>query len=372
VNILVTVLNPIGGIRTYLKYTYKNYDYSNEKIFILLKDGNGELTKNLQEYFYGLPVTIIRTESLVEFYFKATKIIAENKVDLIHSHGFKSSLISQTFSFLKKKPHLLTCHELITKRHFENRFGFIFKAVLKLLLKKVDRINTVSKDATANLKEFGIKRNDMVLIENGIDVEYFKTGVFVDIRAKLKIDTNKKILGFFGRFMPEKGFNILVDAFHLLHQDPSVDGRQLPVIITYGWGGFIREEYERIEALGLSEYFIQQPATNQMPSIIKSLEGVVIPSITEACGLIALESLCVETPVIGTNCNGLREVLEETPAFVAQFNSAESLKEAIMSFLVDDRLIEFNQYGVTARNRFDVKNASIKLKETYKAMHLND
>lgn len=367
-NILVTVLNPIGGIRTYLKYTYKNFDYSNDNIYLLLKDGNGELTNHLQEYFNDLPITIIRTESFVDFYFAAMKTINENEISVIHSHGFKSSLISQIISIIKRKSHLLTCHELITKRHFESRFGFVFKILLKLLLNTVNRINTVSKDATTNLKDFGIKREDIVLIENGIDVEFFKTGVFIDLRAELKIATDKKILGFFGRFMPEKGFNILVEAFNLLLQDPAIDNCKLPMIITYGWGGFIREEYELIEMLGLSEYFIQQPATDEMPTKIKSLDGVIIPSLTEACPLLAMEVLCVETPIIGTNCNGLREVLEGTPAFVSQFNSAESLKEAIMSFLVDDRLIEFKQYGITARNRFDVNNASKKLKETYKAM----
>src|SRR5690554_2465732 len=123
--------------------------------------------------------------------------------------------------------------------------------------------------------------------------------VHEDTKERNSLMSNAFKFGFLGRFMAQKGFRVLVDAVELIVKN---DRSKRPFLIeTFGWGGFIREDYNYIREKGLSEYFHQFPETNEVASVIKSLDAVIMPSRWEACGLLGMEVLTAGIPLIASN-----------------------------------------------------------------------
>jgi glycosyltransferase involved in cell wall biosynthesis len=169
--------------------------------------------------------------------------------------------------------------------------------------------------------------------------------------------------------MSPKGFSYIVEAMNNLSKNRDLSKRSL--VIAFGEGGFIREEKIRIQKSGLSEYFRFLPYTSNVAGSIKSLDVVVMPSLWEACGLLAMEVLVSGIPLIVTNCIGLREVTLDTPAYIVSTKNSTELSEGIRSFIVNDRKEVFKSFTKEAILRFDAKNQAYELKELIHTIVVN-
>lgn len=202
-----------------------------------------------------------------------------------------------------------------------------------------------------------------IVISNGIEVERFMYPKARDFRSELGIGTNVFLIGFLGRFMSPKGFRYLVDAIEILSKKNCSNKK--PIVISFGDGGFLREEKARIHEKNLDDYFIFLPITRNVASAIKGLDIVAMPSLWEACGLLAMETLSCGTPLIGTNCIGLREVLKGTPAILVEKANPVELARALENEMTNCSKELFFNYKEVAIKRFDVRETSYLLLQLY-------
>ena len=170
-------------------------------------------------------------------------------------------------------------------------------------------------------------------------------------------------IGFFGRFMAQKGFRYLVDAIQLIVENKMTE--RPPLVLTFDWGGYVREEYERIERMGLGDYFCMQQYTKDMPGMIKAMDIVAMPSLWESSGLLGMEALVSGVPIIGASCIGLREVLSDSPAVLVPPRDAEALAIAIADEINKPRKEEFEKFSSIAKERFSLNRPSSELKKLY-------
>ena len=163
--------------------------------------------------------------------------------------------------------------------------------------------------------------------------------------------------------MAQKGFNYLVDAIEIIVRDKSTD--RDPLVLTFDWGGFVREEYKDIEDRGLKKYFHMMQFTDDMPGVIKAVDMVAMPSLWESSGLLGMEALVAGVPIVGSSCIGLREVLSDSPAVLVLPMHSEALSRAIVDEMNEPRKKEFEQYSSIARKRFCLQRPSMELKKLY-------
>uniref|UniRef100_UPI003A91F472 glycosyltransferase family 4 protein n=1 Tax=Marinobacter sp. TaxID=50741 RepID=UPI003A91F472 len=242
--------------------------------------------------------------------------------------------------------------------------GKVRKLAMARLFGRIERIHTVTEDATRNFSEFfpGVRAERLKPILHGVDTDFFSQGEPADLRFELGISASTPLIGFFGRFMGQKGFRTLVDAMLAIKQEGI---EPLPRVLTFGWGGFIREDYEYLTSLGLADEFDQMPGTDNMPSMIKAVDMVVIPSRWEACGLLAMEVLSAGVPLLSTDCIGLREVVAGSPTRIFPPGSAEGLSLAIKSEVADPSKDRFLDYQQTAIARFHIGRPASELRALY-------
>ncbi|WP_231876545.1 MULTISPECIES: glycosyltransferase family 4 protein [unclassified Oleiphilus] len=289
--------------------------------------------------------------------------------DLVHCHGFTAgALVGLGRPLRHMTPHLMTVHDVFLERQFSGWKGRFKKFLLSLTFRRMDAIHVVSEDCKANFLEFFPKIEDFRIytILHGVDTEKFYNEEPRDFREELGF-SDQLLLGFFGRFMAQKGFKYIVEAIEFLITKDERYRRRLKVL-TFGWGGFIREEFELIEQKGLSDIFVQMPHTDNMPAAIKGVDVVLMPSLWEACGLLGMEALAAGTPIIGTNCIGLREVLEDSPAFIVPPKDGHVLSRAIESCLVERNKDSFDSYAEIAVKRFSLDIPAESLEHLYSKM----
>ena len=207
------------------------------------------------------------------------------------------------------------------------------------------------------------------VIVNGIDVKRFIHVSKRDLHEELDLPVDVFLIGFFGRFMAPKGFRVLVDAVKELTRNPDIGRRY--VVVCFGWGGYIREDQNYINQSGLHEFFRFLPFSADIGSAFRGVDIVAMPSLWEACPLLAMESLVSGTPIVGTSCNGLGEVLNGTPAYVVNPGDAKALADALLSAMNVDRSNEFREYSPNAVQRFDVKRTVRELVKLYDEVYVS-
>jgi len=368
-NILVVVRHPVGGIRTYLKYTYKYLDPLKYQFTIVtVRNPEGSHIEHDLKILAPHIIEIDESSNWYRFIRAIYDLLAANEYDLIHSHGYTAGIMAAVVNHYFNLPHIVTSHGLFEKGQFTvTKYGKIKKLLVGYLLSKVDVIQSVSNDAEENVKEYfpKISKKKLKVIHNGVDIATFygKNNEYMRkaLKIELNIDRQYYIYGYLGRFMPEKGFEKLIDAVEILSEDQLIIDKIKILVVNDG--AYIREYKALIERRKLSKYFMFHGFIPDIRRILEGIDALVIPSLWEAYGLIAAEALLVSCPIIASECIGLREVITSTPAIKFKTADAQSLANAMRFYI--DNIAEIRakteSYLPTARERYDSRKTAAKL-----------
>lgn len=367
--VLAVVRHPVGGIRTYLKYTYGRLDKDRYAFTILtVKDREAAL---LREDLGGLDARVVELEGRHLLLYMACRIfltLAEEKFDLLHSHGFTAGALSVVGNLLFGLPHIMTSHDVLRKEQFEGVRGRLKRKALAALFSRIDTIQSVSADARENLIAYlpSLKRACLVTIRNGIDpgppggasCPESANGPGPargrELRRRLGMGDGDFLFGFMGRFMEQKGFVYLVDAVERVSRDLQFADRFR--VVSMNDGAYMREYRALIEGRDLSRYFVFHGFVSDVRAVMCQIDALVMPSLWEAYGLLAAEALVAGCPVIASDCIGLREVTRHTPAITVKRADAGSLAGGLKQFMThaDSIREQALRFVPVARRRYDV------------------
>jgi glycosyltransferase involved in cell wall biosynthesis len=119
----------------------------------------------------------------------------------------------------------------------------------------------------------------------------------IDENAGGPIPTNERRILYLGRLQPDKGIDTLLRAFH----DAAIEGAELRVLGR----GPLQPEGERVTVI---------PFTSDERIVddeLRRASVLVVPSHFEAAGMVVLEAMCRETPVIVSRCGGPEEIVRD-------------------------------------------------------------
>ncbi|QIR37967.1 glycosyltransferase family 4 protein [Tolypothrix sp. PCC 7910] len=148
------------------------------------------------------------------------------------------------------------------------------------------------------------------------------------------------ILGAYGRFCLQKGFDVLLKAMKLV--SPT------EVTLLLEGEGTLESELKQL-AQGLDNVILLG-RVNDVPSFLEKCDAVVIPSIWEPWGLVCLEAKAAGKPVIASDVDGLSEQVYNCGILVTPQDPVK-LAQAITSLSNQDLEI----WGKAGRE--SVKNA---------------
>jgi len=183
--------------------------------------------------------------------------------------------------------------------------------------------------------EPGISSRSSVIL-HGIDMPS-------DVPTPLPFDPPHLL--FIGRLSPEKGVDVALAALsRLLRDDRSIR-------LSIAGDGPDRDALERqTEKLGVrqSVRFLGWMAQEDIPALINAATVVLLPSVQEAFGLVALEAAAMARPVVATRCGGIPEIIVHgKTGLLMETPSALALAEKVAWLLANPEIA--SQMGRDAR-----------------------
>jgi glycosyltransferase involved in cell wall biosynthesis len=365
IKVFMVVRWPVGGIRTFINYVYSQWGDSSLELHFLTPNlpEVSALKEQLKHVSCVWHATSSDDPDFKEFFAASQKIMSANKFDLIHAHGFTSAFsVALRLPFLRAKA-IFTSHDVLNASQFSGLVGQVKKVIFACLINRFNVIHSVSHAAQKNLLEMLplISKNKTQVILNGVDTERFFSAEPFALKKALNIEPEVKIIGFFGRFMSQKGFKYLVEAVAKL--ESNYPG-QYRVVCFGNNGGFIREEKAALEKRGLLHLFYFHGFVADTAPYVKGCDIVAMPSLWEACGLVAMEVLSAGVPLIATNCGGLAEVCANTPAIMVEPANSDQLYDSFVSVneIAKRRFVDF---APAAKDRFNIHSTKVSFRTLY-------
>lgn len=378
IHVTTPIRYPVGGIRTYLKYTYGRLD--RERYSFMLIGSSLEWLERIRADLDEYEVDVVcspREENNLSFFSAIAVSFFRKRPDVIHSQGYTAGMSSTLANIPYGLPHVITLHRIFGHDQFSGAFwgknARIKKYLIEFILKQADIVQSVSNDAQENLLEYfpGLRKkpDKLKVILNGINIHKFDNPTYSDIETFTR-ESDLFYLGYFGRYMPEKGFPHLIEAVDILVNKRNI--KNIRIISVGGFGEFIREYRKEINRRGIEDFFQFLGFFDTIAPILRKIDVLMIPSLSEACGLIAMEGLVCGTPIIAYSCPGLREVLTHTPAHMVKTGDREGLANQVINIMGNYQIIrhEFDEFIPEARMRFDSIHAAQQLEKLFEdVMH---
>jgi starch synthase len=235
--------------------------------------------------------------------------------DVVHSHTWYANLAGHVAKLLHGVPHVVSAHSLEPLRPWKAEQlggGYALSSwAEKTALEAADAVIAVSAGMRADLLRCypDVDPGRVHVVHNGIDTEEYSRDDRTDVLERLGIDPQRPSVVFVGRITRQKGLPHLLRA--ALSLDPSVQ-----LVLCAGAPDteeILTEVTALVDALRRDRdgvVWVQQMLPK--PEVVQVLSHATVfacPSVYEPMGIVNLEAMACETPVVATATGGIPEVV---------------------------------------------------------------
>lgn len=246
--------------------------------------------------------------------------------DVVHVHLYRACIYGRIAARLAGVRSVVTTEHSLGDTHLEGRPINRSIRALYLATARVSRMTiAVSPKVEQRLIDWGLERDRIVVIPNGLDVAAmrFDPAARDAARREFGIAPATLVIGSVGRLHPIKRFDALIAgaAPHLR------DGAHLLLV---GTGPERRSLEERARSLGVADRLSLAGERSDVARLLAAMDVYAAPSREETFGLAVLEALAAGLPVVVGQCPALDGLeLPQVERIAATDESSEALSEAL-------------------------------------------
>lgn len=314
-----------GGVATYISTLINHPEFPDVDDYLICADKNSETkwkipADHIQYYSYHRSLM-----QIPKAMFAIRKAIKQIKPDVVYCHSTWAGLFVRfPMLFLGKSCRVIyNAHGWAFLRDTAEWKRKIYAGIERILQRKTNCIINVSKYEYNAAIRYGLKKVNQTVIYSGISPEKGK------IDSQVKLPLRKINLLFVGRFDPQKGLDVLLNAFNSCHRQDL----HLTVIGDNVVGGGIKIEKKNTDRIT----FLGWIPHDKLASYYSACDVVVMPSRWEAFGLVAIEAMKYGRAVIVSDRGALPELIENGKnGFVFKFEEIEQLIGILEKISLDD------------------------------------
>ncbi len=294
--------------------------------------------------------------------------LSDGDYDIIHTHIPTpwSADWSAFYSNSKKKPLVVTYHNDIIGQGLASLVARIYNSVgLNYVLKTAAKIIITQPGYLQSSSYLAKYRDKIEVIPNGVDVEKFQPIQASDNEDKSTIF----FLSVLDEFHKYKGLDYLLEALKIVKNNvPDVK------LIVGGKGVLLDHHQEMAASLGLKDNveFAGFIPDEEIADYYSQASVFVLPSISslqEGFGIVALEALACQTPVVTTDIVGVAQDLKQIKGgIVIPPRDTHKLADAITQILSDAQMQkEMGQRGrKLVQEKYTWKVVASSMEKVYK------
>jgi L-malate glycosyltransferase len=293
---------------------------------------------------------------------KMAEVAELHQLDLLHCHyaipHSVSAYLAKSMLLPKRLPTVTTLHGTDITLVGSNRS---YMPITKFSIEQSDGVTTVSnylKNAT--YKTFGVK-NEIEVVYNFVNCDIFKA-LENDGGRKHFAPQGEKILIHISNFRPVKRPAAVMEIFYKVQE-------QLPSVMLMVGDGPERSAAERLawdHGIEKKVHFLGKRDNTE--DLLGISDLLLLPSETESFGLVALEAMACEVPVVVSDVGGLPEVITDgVEGYRVDPRNLEQMAERAVSILSDE--VARKAMGKRARISAHTRFCSTKIIPQYEAYY---
>jgi glycosyltransferase involved in cell wall biosynthesis len=297
-------------------------------------------------------------EEVSRYALVASAIAASKDFDLIHAHDWLTYPAGIAAKYVSGKPLVIHVHATEFDRSGEDVNPQVYEIERKGM-EEADRIIAVSNwTRSIIIDRYGIAPEKVFTVHNAVEPSENK-----DINGSKYV--NEKIVTFLGRITFQKGPEYFLEAARLvLEADPNIR------FVMAGSGDMLEKMIRRVAELRMGSSFhftgfLRGPDVDKM---LAMSDVFVMPSVSEPFGIVPLEAMRSNVPVIISKQSGVSEVLKH--AIKVDFWDINAMADAIYSILHYQALNKmFIRYAKDEVDSLKWDHAGLKVKELYENLN---
>ena len=317
---------------------------------ISFTDGRREVCQIEGRYSeFCAPVLFVKSSQPVSLWYLYWAVRRGRNADVVHLH-VPNMLAALSAPLLGKKPKLVVhWHSDVIGKGL---IGRLLKPLERVMLKRADRIICTSLPYARASSDLRSVQGKIEIIPIGMPDRSLTGTVITEHLPPDLIEKvgGRRIVLSIGRFVPYKGFHVLVEAAAQLPEDT--------VVVIVGAGPLELQLRARIASLGLDGKVILAGKLDDqvLDSLLRRAELFCLPSVekSEAFGVVLVEAMSFGLPIVATNIpgSGVPWVNEDhVSGLNVAVGDARSLATACIAILGSTELRTTLSHG--ARQRFE-------------------
>jgi glycosyltransferase involved in cell wall biosynthesis len=295
---------------------------------------------------------------------KLARFVRRLRPDVVNPHLFRSTLVAAPLARALGVGRVVeTYHGREAWRRGPLKGTFVVDRLVTRCVDRVIAVSAAARDFLVQTKR--IPREKVVVVPNGRDLSRFQPGLEgSSIRSDFGLRPDQPVLGIVGRLEPQKGHALALRALRRV-----VDVRPDVTLLIVGDGSLRDSLHGLTEELGLGSHVRFVGYRSDVPSVLNSVDMLVLPSLYEGMPLTAIEAMAMARPVVATRVDGTAEVVDDgVTGRLVPVGDTEALADAILSLLMQPELAA--SYGSAGRQRalahFDLSTQVARTASLYK------
>ncbi|MFQ3576658.1 MAG: glycosyltransferase family 4 protein [Cytophagales bacterium] len=278
--------------------------------------------------------------------FRLHSLLKILKPEIVHTHLGHADFLGLISTLGLKTKRFCTMHNIWFKK---NAFDYVFFALYIIyfnILFRDAKVISISDSVYQHVRKwYRLDDNRNFLLKNAIGG---KPSLFSkhDARQYCGFENNQFIITFVGRFSKQKNLPFLLKSF----KEISLLGNDIKLCLV-GEGDLLVTLKQMVFDLGLVSKVVFLGVKENVNDFIKMADLLVLPSIFEGFGLVILEAFREGTPVIASNIEGPKELIEHNKDGMLFTSGSEREFVSAVTELYNDRnkLLVFSE---NAKNKF--------------------
>jgi glycogen(starch) synthase len=242
---------------------------------------------------------------------KMAEISHQVDFDVMHVHDWLAAFSGISFKHYMQKPMVLTVHstEVGRAQGLHSPDSFSIDGIEWWATYEADRVIVCSQSMKNEIcGHFNLPWDKVDVIPNAIDPTQYHTSADTgQVRQRYGVGWGEKLILCVGRLVPQKGIEYFIRAV------PTIAKRYPEakfIIVGEGWSRDFLEAEARSTGQRNKITFTGFVSDKEVVNLMTSADVLVVPSIYEPFGIVALEGMATGVPVVASQVGGLSEVIE--------------------------------------------------------------